>query len=340
MDLISVIIPLYNAEDFVEKAYDFIKNQKELKVPVEIIFVDNNSKDSSFEKAKHLAQKDEQVKVFRETRQGAPSARNKGFKESKGNFLYFFDADDQLFDDALASLYNVLTSQDVHAVCGRFIKSHKNIEDLSIKEMKYDGDVKVFQPPFLGLLWFKDLSTTIGPPGFMYTRRVFEELGMYNVEIPASEDTAFDIDLGMRYPVATINKLIYLYFKHENATTTILKKKKSRAFMQWPRIIHSHVPFHKKHPDNHAYTQILKEKIFSSIPRMIHETNGYQKRKELFNKTKTDIYPLELPRTYDLALKLLVLTNNPILFKFILFKMKSRYIESYDDPTLRLSEYF
>ncbi len=340
MDLISVVIPLYNAEDFVQKAYDFINTQKGLQVPIEIIFVDNNSNDNSFEKAKLLSQKDERVKVFRETKQGAPSARNKGFKESKGNFLYFFDADDQLFDDALASLYKVLTSHDVQAVCGRFIKSHKNIEDLSITDMIYDGEVKVFQPPFLGLLWFKDLSTTIGPPGFMYTRKVFEELGMYNVEIPASEDTAFDIDLGMRYPVATINKLIYLYFKHDNATTTILKKKKSRAFMQWPRIIHSHVPYHKQHLVQHAYTQILKEKIFSSIPRMIHETNGYQKRKELFNKAKAEITPLKLPRAYDLAIKLLVLTNSPVLYKFILYKMKSRYIEPYDDPSLRLSEYF
>jgi glycosyltransferase involved in cell wall biosynthesis len=43
MELISVIIPLYNAELFVEKAYSFIVNQKMLKIPIEIIFVDNNS---------------------------------------------------------------------------------------------------------------------------------------------------------------------------------------------------------------------------------------------------------------------------------------------------------
>jgi glycosyltransferase involved in cell wall biosynthesis len=43
MELISVIISLYNAELFVEKAYFFVVNQKMLKIPIEIIFVDNNS---------------------------------------------------------------------------------------------------------------------------------------------------------------------------------------------------------------------------------------------------------------------------------------------------------
>ena len=339
MELISIIIPLYNAQDFIEKAYQFVTNQKGLDVPYEIIFVDNNSKDDSYKVAKSLSLKDDRVKVFKEERQGAPSARNKGFKESQGNYLYFFDADDQLFEDALASLYRVLKTEKVDAVFGKFIKSNKNIEELSINHLDNDGHVKVFEPPFLGLLWFKDLTTTVGPPGFMYRKKVFQELGMYNVEIPASEDTALDIDLGMRYRVAKINKLIYLYFKHDNATTTLLKKKKSRAFMQWPRIVHSHLPYHLEHPQDHAYAQILKEKIYSSIPRMIQDTSGYKERKKLYSKLKEQITPVILPKAYDLAIHLLIVTKNSLLLKYILYKMKPRYIEPYDDPSLRISEY-
>ena len=85
--------------------------------------------------------------------------------------------------------------------------------------------------------------------------------------------------------------------------------------------------------------QILKEKIYGSIPRMIFALRNYQDRKVLYDKLKKEIAPLKLPKTLDLALQLLVVIKNNFLLKFILYKLKPRYIESYDDPSLRISEY-
>lgn len=337
MDLISIIIPLYNAELFIEKAYRFIINQKGLKIPFEIIFVDNNSTDRSFEFANRIASEDERVKVFKEKVQGAPAARNKGYLESKGNYLYFFDVDDQLFDSSLNNLVSVLDeNKSIDAVFGKFIRSNKNIELLDSEELKESSELIIKPNPYWGLLWLKDLSQTVGPPGFLYRREVFKDLGMYNIKIPGSEDTALDIELGMRFNVAKIDKYIYLYFKHDNATTTKVKKKKSRAFMQWPRLIHSHIPFFLSHAEQKEYGEILKKLIYSSIAKMIHENDYIKQRKLLRDKLLNEIEPIKFPfvlRSYSL---LMVYFKSKFLLKLYLYYIMPLYtknvtLENYDN---------
>ena len=320
MKLISIIIPLYNADKFVEKAYSFILNQKGLKLPFEIIFVDNNSRDNSYELAKKITTKDSRVKVFKESKQGAPSARNRGFIESKGDLIYFFDVDDQLFDDSLASLSLVLMNhKQIDVVFGKLIKSSIGVENYDARELPKCSELIIREKPYWGLLWLKDLSKTIGPPGFLYRREVFEQVGMYNTKIPASEDTALDIEIGMKYCIAMIDRFVYLYYKHDQATTNILKKKKSRVFMQWPRIIHSHIPFYLDNKHEKEYHEILKQKIYSSIAKMIHETKGSNRRGELRKKLLNDIKPLQLPTVISLSIHLLVFIENKYFFKLYIY---------------------
>lgn len=320
MNLISVIIPLYNAELFVEKAYNFINKQKGLLIPLEIIFVDNNSNDRSYDKANDIASKDDRVKVFKEKKQGAPAARNKGFQKSQGNYIYFFDVDDQLFENALFDLISVLIeNKSYDAVFGKFIRSKHNIDQLDTEHLEESTQLIIKQKPYWGLLWFKDLSKTVGPPGFLYRRKVFEELGMYNTKIPGSEDTALDIELGMRFNIVKVDKYIYLYFKHDNATTTQEKKKKSRAFMQWPRLIYSHIPYYLIHKDQKEYHEILKKKLYSSIAKMINETRSINERLKMRKKLIRDIKPLKLPLVLYLYLIILVFINNKYLLKIYLY---------------------
>jgi glycosyltransferase involved in cell wall biosynthesis len=337
MDLISIIIPLYNAELFVEKAYSFILNQKDLNIPFEIIFVDNNSTDKSFDIATRIASGDERVKVFKELKQGAGAARNKGYDESLGDLIYFYDVDDQLFDDTLSSLSKVLidnTSYD--AVFGKMIKSHKSFKELDRSELSETERIIERQKPYWGLLWFKDLSKVVGPPAFMYRRDVFIKLGKYQDVLRIGQDTALDINLGMKFNIAMIDKYVYLYFKHDEATTTQKKKKRSRAFMQWPRLIHSHIPFFLSHADQKDYGEILKKHLYSSIAKMIHETKDVKQRKSLRDKLLNEIEPIKLPfilRSYSL---LLVYLNSTFMLKLYLYYIMPLYtrtvsIEKYDN---------
>jgi glycosyltransferase involved in cell wall biosynthesis len=328
MNLISVIIPIHNGEDFVLKAFKNLSKQKRLEIPIEIIFVDNNSIDSSYKIANELASIHSNVKIFKEAKQGAGAARNKGFDKSIGDLIYFYDVDDQLFDDTLYTLSKVLIeNEEYDAVFGKMLKSHKNIDEINQQDLVESQDLIIKAKPYWGLLWFKDLSKVVGPPAFMYRRDIFIKLNKYQEELLTGQDTALDINLGMKCNIAMIDKYVYLYFKHNNATTTKIKKKKIMAFMQWPRIIYSHIPFYLENKQEKEYFEILKQKIFSSIAKMIHETKGFRRRIELLNKLLLDIKPLKLPLLLFFYIHLIALLKNEYILKFYLYYLLPIFIK-------------
>lgn len=319
LPLISVIIPVYNAQNFIHNAFQFIKNQ-DVDLPLEIIFIDNNSTDNSFEMLSELSSSHEHVFVYQQTIQGAAATRNKGLREAKGAFIYFFDVDDQLFSDSLKALSQVLIENpDVEAVFGKMLKSNKSVSQINSPDLDETNQLILKERPYWGMKWFKDLSSVVGPPAFMYRKTVFDKIGHYEENLYTGEDTALDIKLGFLANIAKIDKYIYLYLKHDSSTTDILKKKKSREFMQWPRITKSHLPFYLSGYANKEFGKILYRKIFSSMGKMICEKKTYQQRKNVFKQLCQDIQPLKTPSLLKNALKILVVLPQGHLLKFYLY---------------------
>jgi len=326
MSSISIIIPLYNAEKFVNQAYDFICKQT-VSLPLEIIFVDNNSKDTSLKMAKELAEIDSRVKVFQEKVQGAAAARNKGFDESSGDFVYFYDVDDQLFDTTLEDLSSVLINdKSIDAYFGKMYKYSLPISDINRSDLDESNEIILKPKPYWGLKWFRDLSSVVGPPAFLYRRETFLNIGKYDNRLRLGQDTALDIQLGMTSKIAFIDKYVYLYLKHGESITDKVKASKSRASMQWPRIIYSHIPFYLQHPEEKEYGKILKHKIYSSVPRIIIETKGFNERKKLKKKLLKDIQPLKFPFVLQLLIGILVFFPSKFLLKIYLYKIMKHYL--------------
>lgn len=319
LPLISVIIPVYNAQNFIHNAFQFIKNQ-DVDLPLEIIFVDNNSTDNSFEMLSELNSSHEHVFVYQQTIQGAAATRNKGLQEARGAFIYFFDVDDQLFSDSLKALSQVLIENpSVEAVFGKMLKSNKSVSQINSPDLDETNQLILKERPYWGMKWFKNLSSVVGPPAFMYRKTVFDKIGHYEENLYTGEDTALDIKLGFLANIAKIDKYIYLYLKHDSSTTDILKKKKSREFMQWPRITKSHLPFYLSGYANKEFGKILYRKIFSSMGKMICEKKTYQQRKNVFKQLCQDIQPLKTPSLLKNALKILVVLPQGHLLKFYLY---------------------
>lgn len=89
---VSVIIPVYNAQDYLHDCLDSLGNQTLREI--EIICVDDGSTDDSRKILKEYAQKDNRVKVIHQENGGAGAARNNGLRHAAGEFLSFLDADD------------------------------------------------------------------------------------------------------------------------------------------------------------------------------------------------------------------------------------------------------
>ena len=105
--MISVIIPVFNVELFLQSCLESVKAQT-LK-DFEAILVDDGSSDSSGAICDAYARADNRFRVVHQPNQGVSAARNRGLDLAKGDYVYFVDADDEMRPEALEHLYHAIT---------------------------------------------------------------------------------------------------------------------------------------------------------------------------------------------------------------------------------------
>ena len=101
---VSVIVPVYNVEDYIRECLDSLINQT--LTDIEIILVDDGSKDLSGTICDEYAKKDCRIKVIHKENGGQSSARNAGLKVSTGEYILFVDSDDYIVENTLETLLN------------------------------------------------------------------------------------------------------------------------------------------------------------------------------------------------------------------------------------------
>lgn len=134
---ISVIIPVYKCEKYIEACVNSILNQTFS--DFEIILVDDGSPDNSGKLCDELAEKHNNITVIHQENQGQATARNNGVKVSRGEWLHFVDSDDSLHPETLKHLYYAATENNVKLSMCSAIQEEKIPEDFnSHKEVKFN----------------------------------------------------------------------------------------------------------------------------------------------------------------------------------------------------------
>ena len=123
---VSVIIPIYNVEDYLEECLDSVLNQT--LDGIEVIMVDDDSPDGSADIAKRYAQEHENFFYFWQENGKLGNARNNGAKKASGEYLLFLDSDDVLPENILAKMYAVGHDRDKDIVTGNVIRFDANGE--------------------------------------------------------------------------------------------------------------------------------------------------------------------------------------------------------------------
>lgn len=100
--LISIVIPAYNAENYIERSAASVLAQTHREL--ELLIVDDGSRDGTFEAMKRIAGADPRVRIFRKENGGAASARNLAIREAGGEYLGFVDADDYITPDMIEKM--------------------------------------------------------------------------------------------------------------------------------------------------------------------------------------------------------------------------------------------
>lgn len=109
-DLISVIVPIYNVEDYIENGVNSIINQTYDNL--EIILVDDGSKDKSSKIIDELSKLDNRIKVIHKKNGGVSSARNVGLSVASGRYIIFIDGDDYIEYDYIEYFYNLISKDN------------------------------------------------------------------------------------------------------------------------------------------------------------------------------------------------------------------------------------
>lgn len=109
--LISVIVPVYNVEDYVDDCVRSIIDQTYDNI--EILLIDDGSKDSSGKKCDEWIRKDKRIKVIHQANQGLSGARNTGLEHCTGSFITFVDSDDLISENCLEILYGLISQYKV-----------------------------------------------------------------------------------------------------------------------------------------------------------------------------------------------------------------------------------
>ena len=114
--LISVIVPVYNVEDYLRKCLDSIVNQTYKNL--EIILIDDGSTDNSGKICDEYAAKDNRIKLIHKPNGGLSDARNAGLEIAKGEYIGFVDSDDYIAEDMYEFLYNFAAENNLDvAMC-------------------------------------------------------------------------------------------------------------------------------------------------------------------------------------------------------------------------------
>ena len=204
--IISVIVPVYNAENFLQECIDSILSQTFLEI--ECLLVDDGSKDSSGAICDKYALKDSRVKVIHQENGGEMAARAAGVRLAKGKYLYFVDADDQIMPDTLSCMYSYVGDE----------------VDMVAFESKCDGIYSMSDYAKL-LLSFRLLAVW----GKLYKRSLFDE---YVLGIPRYFKVGGDFLTNIRTLINIEGKVVcrpiykYLY-NAQNPESVQLKHRSS-----------------------------------------------------------------------------------------------------------------
>ncbi len=123
-DTVSVIIGMYNAEKYIARCVASVAGQ--LYKNLEIILVDNNSSDGTYQICEELAKRDGRIKLITEKKQGANYARYAGFKNCAGKYVMFADSDDWIDADTVSTLCKAAEENEAEIVKCNYIIEYEN----------------------------------------------------------------------------------------------------------------------------------------------------------------------------------------------------------------------
>lgn len=211
-ELISIVVPVYNVEEYLEKCVSSIRNQTYKNL--EIILVDDGSKDSSGVLCDKIAGEDSRIHVVHKENGGISSARNAGIEIATGKYIGFIDSDDYIDERMFELLYNALIKNNAQmSVCNYswVDETGKVFNSTKLKEASYSSE-KILIDCLLD-----NMAPWVVAWNKLYDISVFKEI---RYPIGKINEDSFVIHhiLNECKIIAIVNETLYMYFQRLGST--------------------------------------------------------------------------------------------------------------------------
>lgn len=211
---VSIIIPVYNAENFIKDCISSIINQTYKNI--EIIIINDGSSDNSEKICLEFKENDNRIIYHKQINSGVTKAREKGISLSTGEWISFVDADDILTPNAIDSLIKYSVNSDI--IIGKIQEFH-NINNINISQTKA-FTTYYSRNQYIKLLLGRTKLKIHGPCAKIIKKSLFNETTfMIPKEIKRGEDFIMNLKLAINSKaIIYISESIYLYRQHPNST--------------------------------------------------------------------------------------------------------------------------
>ena len=233
----SLIVPMYNAESYIERCLQSIKEQTFH--DFEVLLIDDGSSDRTVSLCRGSVEGDCRFRIIQsQTNQGVSAARNLGLKQAAGAWVWFIDADDRIVPTALESLAERLTSED-DVVAFDYVKERKGNEKLF--ENLFDDEVignrefcaKIFDRCcHLPLIWSS-----------IFRRKFLTENGIYFDEgLALMEDCEYVVRIGKHLGRCTfLKKPLYHYIVNMESASQKWKPETGEMYVRAAAVIYQDI---------------------------------------------------------------------------------------------------
>lgn len=210
---ISIIIPVYNVENYINRCLDSIYKQ-EFGGVFEVIVVDDLSTDNSLEKLKLYREKEPSLQIVCHAENKKLSlARSTGVNVAKGNYIMHVDSDDWIGNNTLEILYNEMQISSADVIIFNYFNSYGHHNDInytnSIKTNLFTNNKKQVQDYFLGAAVTK-----------LVKRELTKKMIVSEYSFNSGEDLIYCAEIFLRAKnFSIINEPLYAYFQNPNSIT-------------------------------------------------------------------------------------------------------------------------
>lgn len=282
MTKVSVVIPVYNVEDYLEECLESIINQT-LK-DIEIICINDGSTDNSLKILEDYAEKDGRIKIYSQENSGLSASRNQGIKLSRGEYIYFIDSDDYLELETLQELYVMSKSLDLDILIFKLINFYDDTREkytTNYYEMSflkpYEG--KIFNFDTIG---GRILDIAVSVPG-----KFFKKSLIFSMKFP--EGLIFEDNLFFAEAMLKAKNVSFLdkHFYNRRIRSGSITNTKTIKFADTIIIANRIMDLFKEFRSYDKFKKrLIEKKIYSTFNRFSQVDEVY--KEEFFNRIQED----------------------------------------------------